>query len=69
MVNLFREFALFQIVTGGGPGLSTSVLNYYVYQTTFVFGELGLGAALAVVLVVVMAVPLVIIYKLSGRGR
>jgi multiple sugar transport system permease protein len=69
MVNLFREFALFQIVTGGGPGLSTNVLNFYVYQTTFVFGELGLGAALAVVLVVVMAIPLVIIYKLSGRGR
>jgi multiple sugar transport system permease protein len=69
LVNLFREFALFQIITGGGPGLSTNVLNFYVYQTTFVFGELGLGAALAVVLVVVMAIPLVAIYKLAGRGR
>ena len=69
LVNLFREFALFQIVTGGGPGLATNVLNFYVYQTTFVFGELGLGAAMAVVLVVVMAIPLIIIYKLSGRGR
>jgi len=69
LVNLFREFALFQIITGGGPGLSTSVLNYYVYQTTFVFGELGLGAALAVVLVFIMAIPLITIYKLAGRGR
>lgn len=69
LVNLFREFALFQIVTGGGPGLSTNVLNFYVYQTTFVFGELGLGAALAVVLVLIMAIPLITIYKLSGRGR
>ena len=69
LVNLFREFALFQIVTGGGPGFATTVLNYYVYQTTFVFGELGLGAALAVVLVVLMAIPLVVIYKLSGIGR
>ena len=58
IVNLFREFALFEIVTGGGPGLATSVLNFYVYQTTFVFGELGLGAALAVLLVVLMAIPL-----------
>jgi multiple sugar transport system permease protein len=69
IVNLFREFALFEIVTGGGPGLSTNVLNFYVYQTTFVFGELGLGAALAVVLVVLMAIPLVVIYRLSGLGR
>jgi multiple sugar transport system permease protein len=69
LVNLFREFALFQIVTGGGPGLATNVLNFYVYQTTFVFGELGLGAALAVVLVVIMAIPLFLIYRLSGIGR
>jgi len=41
MVNLFREFAEFAIITGGGPGLATSVLNYYVYQTTFVFGSLA----------------------------
>lgn len=69
LVNLFREFALFQIVTGGGPGLATSVINFYVYQTTFVFGELGLGAALAVLLVVMMAIPLLAIYRLSGLGR
>jgi multiple sugar transport system permease protein len=68
MVNLFREFAEFAIITGGGPGLATSVLNYYVYQTTFVFGELGLGAALAVLLVGLMAVPLLVIFKLSKRG-
>ena len=68
MVNLFREFAEFAIITGGGPGLATSVLNYYVYQTTFVFGELGLGAALAVLLVFMMAIPLLVIFKLSKRG-
>lgn len=68
LVNLFRQFAEFSIITGGGPGLATNVLNFYVYQTTFVFGELGLGAALAVVLVVMMAIPLAVIYKLSKRG-
>ncbi|MCU1489059.1 MAG: sugar transporter permease [Acidimicrobiaceae bacterium] len=67
LVNLFRQFAEFSIITGGGPGLATNVLNYYVWQTSFIFGELGLGAALAVVLVVVMAVPLVIVFKLSKR--
>lgn len=69
LVNLFRQFAEFSIITGGGPGLATNVLNYYVYQTTFVFGQLGLGAALAVVLVVMMAIPLAVIYKLSKRGQ
>jgi multiple sugar transport system permease protein len=67
LVDLFRQFALFSIMTGGGPGLSTNVLNFYVYQTSFVFGELGLGAALAVVLVVFMAVPLILVFQMSRR--
>jgi multiple sugar transport system permease protein len=69
LVDLFRQFVLFAVLTGGGPGLSTNVLNYYVYQQTFVFGALGIGAALAIVLVGLMAVPLVVIYKLAKRGQ
>jgi multiple sugar transport system permease protein len=65
VVDLFRQFPLFQIMTGGGPGLNTTVLNYYVYQNTFQFGKLGYGAALAVVLVLMMAIPLVILFRLA----
>jgi multiple sugar transport system permease protein len=67
LVDLFRQIALFQIVTGGGPGLATTVLNYFVYQSTFVFGELGYGAALAVVLVLLMIIPLGIIFRFARR--
>jgi multiple sugar transport system permease protein len=67
LVDLFRQIALFQIVTGGGPGLATTVLNYFVYQSTFVFGELGYGAALAVILVILMIIPLAIIFRFARR--
>ena len=67
LVDLFRQIALFQVVTGGGPGLATTVLNFFVYQSTFVFGELGYGAALAVLLVVVMIIPLTIIFRFARR--
>ncbi|MDQ6671840.1 MAG: sugar ABC transporter permease [Chloroflexota bacterium] len=65
VVDLFRQFPLFQIMTGGGPGLKTTVLNFYVYQNTFQFGKLGYGAALAVILVIVMAIPLVILFRFA----
>src|SRR5579875_26609 len=55
-VAAFQQFALFQILTGGGPGLNTTVLNFYVYQQTIVFNNIGYGAALAMLLLVVMAV-------------
>ena len=31
-VAAFQQFALFEVLTGGGPGLSTTVINFYVYQ-------------------------------------
>lgn len=65
LVDLFRQFPLFQIMTGGGPGLKTTVLNFYVYQNTFQFGKLGYGSALAVILVLMMAIPLVILFRMT----
>ena len=67
LVDLFRQIALFQVVTGGGPGLATTVLNFFVYQSTFVFGQLGYGASLAVVLVLMMIIPLTIISRFARR--
>ena len=66
-VAAFQQFALFEIMTGGGPGLSTTVINYYVYQQTIVYGNVGYGAALAVLLVAVMAVPLSVLFVLARR--
>ena len=65
IIDLFRQFAEFQVITGGGPGLSTNVLNFYVYQQTFFDGNLGFGAALAVLLVLLMAVPLLIMFRIA----
>jgi multiple sugar transport system permease protein len=63
----FQQFGLFQIMTGGGPGLSTSVFNYYVYQESFVYNNIAYGAALAVVLMLLMIVPLAVLFALSQR--
>ncbi len=45
---------------GRGPVLSTNGLNSYVAQQTFTFHALGIGAALTMVLVVLMAIPLIV---------
>jgi multiple sugar transport system permease protein len=66
-VAAFQQFALFQVLTGGGPGLNTTVLNFYVYQQTIVFNNIGYGAALAMLLLVVMAVPLLVLFAFSRR--
>src|SRR5260370_15526284 len=67
LVDLFRQFPLFQIMTGGGPGTVTTVLNYYVYQTTFLFGGFGYGAALAILLVILMIIPVAASFWFARR--
>lgn len=40
------------IMTNGGPGKSSATMALYCYQTTFDFGRFGLGAAVAVMLLI-----------------
>jgi len=66
-VDVFRQFGLIQILTGGGPGTKTTTLNYYIYQTVFTYGNISYGSTLAVLLIVAMAIPLGLIYLLTRR--
>jgi multiple sugar transport system permease protein len=67
-VDTFRQFALVDLMTGGGPGTRTTVLNYYTYLTTFQNGQVGYGAALAVAMVLMMIVIVILVF-VFGRRR
>jgi multiple sugar transport system permease protein len=66
-VEVFRQFGLIQVMTGGGPGVKTTVLNYYIYQNVFTYGDISYGSTLAVLLIVAMAIPLGVIYVIANR--
>lgn len=48
----FRTFSVIFALTGGGPANATRVLATYIYQTGINQGNVGYGAALSVVMVV-----------------
>lgn len=48
-------FTLIYVMTGGGPGTNSSTLPILAYQQAFSFGQLGLGTAIAVILLLVGA--------------
>ncbi|MET8978939.1 sugar ABC transporter permease [Streptomyces sp. NPDC004539] len=50
IVGALQSFAQIAVLTGGGPGLSTTVLVYYVFQQTFEFNDIGYGSTLALML-------------------
>ena len=48
-------FTLIFVMTGGGPGTNSSTLPVLAYQEAFQFGELGLGTAIATIMLLVGA--------------
>jgi multiple sugar transport system permease protein len=59
IMNVIASFQVFDIIfvmTGGGPGFSTSVLGTYAYRNGFQIREQGYGAALGVVILLVTLV-------------
>jgi multiple sugar transport system permease protein len=66
-IDAIRIFDLVYVLTGGGPGGSTTSLSLYAY-TAYVSGDFGHGSAASVV-VFILAAALAILYIKFGRFR
>jgi ABC-type sugar transport system permease subunit len=68
VIASFQVFDLVFVLTGGGPGYSTSVLGTYAYRNGFQIREQGYGAALGVVILVVTLIFTVVQWR-TNRTR
>lgn len=56
VINSFKVFGLINLITGGGPGTSTTMLVYNIYRTAFQFGKLEFASAQGIVLLLLIFV-------------
>ncbi len=56
LIDAFRVLEVVYVLTFGGPGDSTEILALHIYKTAFVGQQLGVAAAISVLLLVVVAV-------------
>jgi raffinose/stachyose/melibiose transport system permease protein len=68
VISAFRVFGLIFTMTAGGPGNETTVPAWQVYEYTFRFYEVGLGAALGVTLAVVIFSTVFVLRRFLERG-
>ncbi|GAA5179651.1 sugar ABC transporter permease [Rugosimonospora acidiphila] len=66
LVGSFQVFEQILLLTGGGPGRSTTVLSYYVYQQAFQYSDQGYASALATILFLLIMLLTAIVW-LSRR--
>lgn len=65
VIASFQVFDLIFVMTGGGPGNSTSVLVTYAYRNGFQIREQGYGAAIGIVILIITLVFTFIQWKTS----
>ncbi len=59
IVNVIKLFDIIFVMTAGGPGASSRVIAFSMYQEAFPQGQFGYGAAIAVVMLLLL-VPVMI---------
>jgi len=67
VVGSLQVFAQIDVLTSGGPGTSTTVLVYYLYQNAFQFHDFGYGATLSVLLFAIVLVLTVIQWQMRKK--
>lgn len=67
VVGSLQVFAQIAILTQGGPGTSTTVLVYYLYQQAFQFHQFGYGSALAMLLFAIVLALTLLQWRLRRR--
>ena len=69
IVAALKTFDLVYVTTSGGPGASTTVPSYEVYNQAFRLGRVGTASSLAVILTAVIFVINLTINLFGERGR
>ncbi len=54
-INVVKVFDIIYVMTGGGPGTTSRVIAFTMYEETFHNGRPGYGAAVAVIMLVLIA--------------
>ncbi|GAA3575998.1 sugar ABC transporter permease [Kribbella ginsengisoli] len=67
VVGALQAFAQIAVLTQGGPGVSTTVLVYYVFQQAFEFNNIGYGSTLALMLLSFVLVLTILQWQLRRK--
>ena len=59
LINVIKLFDIIYVLTGGGPGNASEVIAFTMYDQTFQNGEAGYGAAVAVVMLLLI-IPIMV---------
>ena len=69
LINVFNQFPIIWVMTGGGPGYTTDTTTTLMYKLAFRSQEIGQSAALSVVNFAIILIFVLIYIRATGFGR
>lgn len=69
VIGSFQVFAIIDVMTEGGPGRSTNVLVYRIYQEAFMNSKFGYASAMAFFLALIIFIFTVVQFKLQKQSE
>ena len=67
-IQAFKTFDAFKILTGGGPGASTEIINLGIYRVALQSFRIGAASALSMVLLILLSLLVPILLRAVGRN-
>jgi len=67
-IQAFKTFDSFKILTGGGPGDSTEIINLGIYRVALQSFRIGAASAIAMVLLILLSLLIPVLLRIVGRN-
>jgi multiple sugar transport system permease protein len=67
-IQAFKTFDSFKILTGGGPGDSTEIINLGIYRVALQSFRIGAASAIAMVLLLLLSLLIPLLLRIVGRN-
>lgn len=69
LISYLQAYVQILIMTEGGPGTSTYVISYLIYDEAFVKYNFGTASAMSIILFVIIAILTAMMFKLTGERK
>jgi len=67
IISVFNDWSLIQIMTEGGPGISTYTIGFYIYYAAFKKNRMGYASAIAWILLAVIMLFTVLRFRVEKK--
>lgn len=69
LITYLQAYIQILIMTKGGPGTSTYVISYLIFDEAFEKYNFGTASAMAIILFVIIGILTIIMFKITGEGK